>query len=186
MNHFTHPTPIIDLARLVAYFVVFLYPVLAVYHTIDKDWEFDGKWLLDTAQTMLLLALFIIVFITVCYYLWNMLTGWHYVVKYEMDPTSVVLYDKPKKKAGKGTESMLSFARTLIAMHGDETSMSDAVVSLEQMYKVDFDSVRSINAKRSRHLIRLSELMSKTRIYVEDLEDYEFVLQYIRQHCIIK
>ena len=183
VNVLAYPAPIIDLARLTVYFIAFLYPVLAVYHFIDEDWEFDGKWLFSTAQTMVLLALAVIVFIAVFYYLWHIATGWRYVYMFEMDPTGVVIHYKPKVRQGKFARKVLDMTGALTAMTSDETSLSDAAIGSEQMYKVDFDNVRSITVKRNHRIICLNELVSKNRIYVEDREDYDFVLKYISKCC---
>lgn len=183
VNVLTYPAPIIDLARLTVYFIAFLYPVLAVYHFIDEDWEFDGEWLFSTAQFMVMLALGFIVFFAVFYYLWYMVTGWRYVFMYEMDPTGVMIHYKPKIKPGKFARRVMDMTGALAAMTSDETCLSDAGIGSEQMYKVDFDNVRSITVQRNHRIICLNELVSKNRIYVEDREDYDFVLKYISKCC---
>jgi hypothetical protein len=43
--------------------------------------------------------------------------------------------------------------------------------------------VRKVKAVRWRNLIKVNELLTNNRIFVDDPEDYEFVLDYIRQRC---
>jgi hypothetical protein len=50
-------------------------------------------------------------------------------------------------------------------------------------WKSDFASVRKVKAVPHRNLIKVSELLTKNRIFVDNPEDYKFVLDYIRQHC---
>lgn len=50
-------------------------------------------------------------------------------------------------------------------------------------WKSDFASVRKVKAVPHRNLIKVSELLTKNRIFVDNPEDYKFVLDYIRQRC---
>ena len=50
-------------------------------------------------------------------------------------------------------------------------------------WKSDFPKVRKVKAVRRRDLIKVNELLTKNRIYVENDEDYEFVLDFIYQRC---
>jgi hypothetical protein len=47
----------------------------------------------------------------------------------------------------------------------------------------EFRKVRHVIPVRRRDLIKVNELLTKNRIFVDDPEDYEFVLNYIRQRC---
>lgn len=47
----------------------------------------------------------------------------------------------------------------------------------------DFASVRKVKAVPHRDLIKVNELLTKNRIFVDAPEDYEFVLDYIRKRC---
>ena len=50
-------------------------------------------------------------------------------------------------------------------------------------YISHFKKVRTVKAERKRNLIKVNEALTKNRIYVEDPEDYEFVLRYISERC---
>ena len=50
-------------------------------------------------------------------------------------------------------------------------------------WKSNFASVRKVKAVPHRNLIKVSELLTKNRIFVDNPEDYKFVLDYIRQRC---
>ena len=51
------------------------------------------------------------------------------------------------------------------------------------MWKTDFKDVRRVIPKRRRRLIKVNELLTKNRVFVENDEDYKFVLDFIRQRC---
>ena len=57
------------------------------------------------------------------------------------------------------------------------------LVAAQSPFITPFKKVRKIKALRRRHLIKVDELLTKNRIYVEDPEDYEFVLDYISKRC---
>ena len=46
----------------------------------------------------------------------------------------------------------------------------------------DFSKVRSIKPKRLWHTIKVNEPFAKNQIYTTK-EDFDFVLNFIRQHC---
>lgn len=53
--------------------------------------------------------------------------------------------------------------------------------SRTQMY-TGFDKVKSIEAGRSRNVIKLHALLNHNQVYVRR-EDFDFVLEYIKTHC---
>jgi len=50
-------------------------------------------------------------------------------------------------------------------------------------YVSHFKKVRTVKAERKRNLIKVNEMPTHNRIYVESPQDYEFVLNYIKSHC---
>lgn len=61
--------------------------------------------------------------------------------------------------------------------------VSSILSSTFTAWKSDFPKVRHVIPVRRRDLIKVNELLTKNRIFVDDPEDYEFVLDYIRQRC---
>ncbi len=71
-----------------------------------------------------------------------------------------------------------------INMMADDDMGSAALLAAAQSpFITPFKKVRKIKAIRRRHLIKVDELLTKNRIFVENPEDYEFVLRYICERC---
>ena len=67
------------------------------------------------------------------------------------------------------------------------TGKPKCVKSVEdnQITVIDYENseVRQVIPDRKRNRIKVNEVVTHNRIYVEDPNDYEFVLNYIKEHC---
>ena len=105
--------------------------------------------------------------------------GGKYCVLFEMDDKGVSHAQLPKqfKKA-----QVMGF---LTAMAGGTPTAAGAGIlaaSRNSLYTA-FEKVRSIKPLPRQHLIKVNAPMSKNQVYVED-QDYQFVLDFIRSHCL--
>ena len=71
----------------------------------------------------------------------------------------------------------------LVAVMTDTDNIPAAIAASQTMWKSSFQKVRKVKVKRRRNLIKVNEILTKNRIYVENPEDYEFVLRYISERC---
>ena len=68
-------------------------------------------------------------------------------------------------------------------MVADDMGSAALLAAAHSPFITPYNNVRKIKTHRQRHLIKVDELLTKNRIYVEDPEDYEFVLHYITERC---
>ena len=66
----------------------------------------------------------------------------------------------------------------------DAQSSGPAVLAaVVSSWESNFSKVRKVKSLRHRHLIKVNGILTKNRIFVENSEDYEFVLRYITERC---
>ena len=108
--------------------------------------------------------------------------GGVYVAMFEMDEKGV-LHAQMSSQVKK--QQVISAIAALAGVAANEPGpvASAILASTFTAWKSDFPKVRKVKAVRRRDLIKVNELLTKNRIFVEEPEDYEFVLDYIRRHC---
>lgn len=104
-----------------------------------------------------------------------------YCVLFEMDEKGVahIQQENQAKKA-----RWLSWVIVLLGVMSKNPTTAGAGLlagSRTQMY-TGFDKVKSIEAGRSRNVIKLHALLNHNQVYVRR-EDFDFVLEYIKTHC---
>ena len=142
----------------------------------------DWDSLMNTLWGFMWVSLGFIVLCLIGYLIWVRLSGGRYAAMFEMDEESVMHMQMPKTvKRGEaiGAIGMLIGA----AASSSTTTAASLLAASVNAWKSDFKTVRRVIPKRRRHLIKVNELFTKNRIYVENEEDYEFVLDFIRQRC---
>lgn len=65
----------------------------------------------------------------------------------------------------------------------DTDNAAAAIAAMQSEWTTRYPKVRHVKTRRRRHLIKVNELLTRNRIYVENADDYEFVLRYITEHC---
>ena len=131
-----------------------------------------------------IMLIFLLVFsavIVVAYLIVAARNGGKYIVFFEMDDEGVLhrqLSEQVKKAKALGW---------LIAMVGAAagsatTAGSGLLAATKTSSYSSFSHVRSVKAYRWMHLIKVNEPFSKNQVYVTD-EDFDFVLDFIRQRC---
>jgi len=71
----------------------------------------------------------------------------------------------------------------LFAAMVDTDNIPAAMAASQTMWSTQFQNVRKVKIKRRRNLIKVNAILIKNRVYVENPEDYEFVLRYITERC---
>lgn len=179
VNLYKNPSMFYDLMKVVGISLGFVFAIMIftlIYDGIDWDSLMNDLW------GFMWVSLGFIVLCLIGYLIWVRLSGGRYAAIFEMDEESVMHMQMPKTvKRGKliGTIGMMLAAAT------DDTTLgaNSLLAASVNAWKSDFKTVRKVIPKRRRHLIKVNELFTKNRVYVEDKEDYEFVLDFIRQRC---
>lgn len=139
--------------------------------------DFDGDDFLKDSLIFLYIALGMFVLCGLGYLLFAAINGGGYAVLFIMDENTVIHRQMPKH-----VKRAQVIAALAILM--DPMSSGPAILAATQLdYVSHFKRVRKVKADRKRNLIKVNEMPTHNRIYVESPQDYEFVLNYIKSHC---
>lgn len=187
VNLYRNPTILIDLLKAVVYIFLAMYVFFFIYGWMD-DWFrikslqnlWDNLW--GLAVPFFWMALFLVAVCIISYYIGARWFGGVYVAMFEMDEKGV-LHAQMSSQVKK--QQVISAIAALAGVTANEPGpvASAILASTFTAWKSDFPKVRKVKAVRRRDLIKVNELLTKNRIFVEAPEDYEFVLDYIRRHC---
>lgn len=179
VNLYKNPSMFYDLMKVVGISLGFVFAIMIftlIYDGIDWDSLMNDLW------GFMWVSLGFIVLCLIGYLIWVRLSGGRYAAMFEMDEESVMHMQMPKTvKRGQ----VIGEIASLVGMAGGNLSTTGAglLAASVNAWKSDFKTVRRVLPKRRRHLIKVNELFTKNRIYVENKEDYEFVLDFIYQRC---
>ena len=116
------------------------------------------------------------------YWIWAAINGGRYAALFVMDEESVTHEMMPKTM--KRGQVIAAIGMLLGTVSNNTTLQANSLLAASvNAWKSDFKTVRRVIPKPRRHLIKVNELFTKNRIYVENMEDYEFVLDFIYQRC---
>ena len=105
-----------------------------------------------------------------------------YVVLYELDEEQVNCIQMPKtvKKA-----EAIGLITALVGLAAkNPTTVGAGMLSASRSTSTSvFANVRRVKARRRMNLIKVNQLLFKNQVYVPD-EDYDFVYDYIKSHCL--
>ena len=187
VNLYRNPTILIDLVKVIVYIFLAMYVFFFVIGVLDgniriRSWEDLWTNLWGEAVMLFLMALFLIAIAVISYYIGARGSGGVYAAMFEMDEKGV-LHAQMAKEVKK--QQVVNKIAAIAGIAADEPGMvaSSILSSTFTAWKSDFPKVRHVIAVRRRDLIKVNELLTKNRIFVDDPEDYEFVLDYIRQRC---
>lgn len=65
----------------------------------------------------------------------------------------------------------------------DTDNAAAALAAIQYEWTARYPKVRRVKTVRRHHLIKVNEILTRNRIYVDNPEDYEFVLGYITERC---
>ena len=172
VNLYRNPTILIDLLKIVVGCVALPY-LLIDGVIIIKDFDLDNEWFVKGQLNTLIgfggIILFMVVLSVICYYWWAASLKGRYIASFVMDETGIEHHLQKR--------SNLVMAAAL-GSNNPSTIAAASVMS----WKSEFRTVRRVIPVSRCDLIMVNELLSKNRIYVLP-QDYEFILNYITQHC---
>ncbi len=135
---------------------------------------------LDTVRVAGIFVLFFLGLVLAGYFLYAAMQGGVYCVLFEMDEEGVVhrQFDKQVKKA-----QVVSLINVLAGIAGrSPTQVGIGLTSARSQMSSTFASVKSIKGMRRFETIKVNEPLGKNQVYV-DKDDYDFVYDYIVEHC---
>ena len=174
-----NPTILIDVFKVlgISFGIVWLFTVLVI--GCEEGYTLDNLWGI-TSGFLMLMGVFLVIG-CIAYFIVAWCYGWKYVVLFTLDERQVVHQQMPRqvKKA--------TVLGALTAMMGGAAGKpgvvgSGLLAASRSTLTSDFVDVTRLIPCRCHNLIRVSQLLSKNRVFVPD-EDFDFVYNYLCQHC---
>jgi len=176
VNLWKNPSILLDLAKVFGIILVGIWFLSVILVPL-----FDGhlRWhrVVDSSTGFLWVVLAVAVLCLIGYVITGIVSGGRYAAYFVMDEESVT--HQQMNKEVKRTQVIAA----INMMVADDMGSAALLAAAHSPFITPYKSVRKIKAHRRRHLIKVDELLTKNRIYVEDPEDYEFVLRYITERC---
>ena len=164
----------IDLIKVFGFILLGMWLITEFVQIIKGDFEWDG-FLVNT-KMFFWMSVFMFFLCLISYLIVIRINKRYYHLMFVMDEDGVT-HCQRAETAKKGQR----IAAAAVIMDTDNAAA--AVAALQTMWKSRFPKVRHVKTVRRRQLIKVNEILTHNRIYVEDPEDYEFVLRYITEHC---
>ena len=107
--------------------------------------------------------------------------GWNYIISFTMDENGLLHDQIPaQKKIARKMGETLAGAGALTSSPG-QIGQGMLIANHTSQYS-NFKKVRSVKPLRKWNTIKVNEPLSKNQVYC-DSEDFDFVLNYILEHC---
>lgn len=186
VNLYRNPSILIDLLKIDVYIFLGMYVLFFIIGVCDgniriRSWEDLWNNLWWEGKFFFCIAMFFIALCTFCYYIWAR-NDRYYAAMFEMNEKGV-LHAQMSSQVKKQELVSAIAAMTGVVANDPGPIASSILTSTFTAWNSEFRKVRHVKPVRRRHLIKVNELLTKNRIFVDDPEDYEFVLDYIRQRC---
>lgn len=114
------------------------------------------------------------------YFLYAAISGWKYVVRFTMDDKELVHEQMPRQAKKAQVVSALTVLAGLMARRPGVAGAG--MLAARTTMVTSFSSVKKIKAVRRSNLIKVNETLSRNQVYVDE-QDFDFVYQFICQHC---
>ena len=175
VNLWKKPTIFLDLLKafLIPLLLIMVIGVSVGFHRYGFEWE----TLVEEAKGMFWVCVFVLFLCLIGYVLFAKINGGRYAAMFVMDEGTVTHYQMQKHV--ERSQLIAAINIMLDAQSSGPAVLAAAVSSWES----NFSKVRRVKAIRRRNLIKVNGILTKNRIFVENSEDYEFVLRYITERC---
>lgn len=178
MNMWKNPT-ILFLILKIFYGIFAVGGVLLVIMSLTQP-AYEGK-LWENLGYFLIFVAFFTVLILIAYSIVAAMYGGKYIILFTMDEQGIT-HEQVKEQARKARK-LGALTAAVGAGRGNLSMMGlGASVAARTSMSSDFSMVRSVKAYKWRNVIKIREILSNNQVYARD-EDFDFVLQYIREHC---
>lgn len=176
VNLWRNPSILFDLLKVFGVIMLGMWLLVAIIVPL-----FDGhlRWhrVMDTSATFIWVLIAVLVLCLIGYVISGIVSGGRYAAYFVMDEETIT-----HQQMAKGVKRTQVIA-AINMMADDDNGSAALLVAAQSPFITPYKRVRKIKTRRRRHLIKVDELLTKNRIYVEDPDDYEFVLNFIKERC---
>ena len=180
LNMYRNPTVLITVLKVLGLSmgIVWLFVIL----TSMGGGSFWWKGFLSLTKGFALLMLVIAVLGTIAYYLYALILGGRYCVRFEMDERGVK--HKQLARQFKKAKVVASLTALAGAAAGKPTVVGAGILAGSRAsHYSTFACVKKITAVKARNVIYLDAQFSHNQVYVEDA-DFDEVYDFIAAHCV--
>lgn len=176
VNLWKNPSILLDLTKVFGIILVGIWFLCVILVPLFKG---HLRWhrVVDASTGFLWVVLAVAVLCLIGYVLTGIVSGGRYAAFFVMDEETIT-HQQMKKEVERA-----QLIAAINMMADDDMGSAALLAAAQSPFITPFKKVRKIKALRRRHLIKVDELLTKNRIFVENPEDYEFVLRYICEHC---
>lgn len=179
VNLYTNAAILSDLLKVMTLSCGIVYAMMAVFHVYDG---FDAEVFWSITQGFFWITVGMWGLSLIGYLVYALFNGGRYAAMFEMDEEGVIHCQMEKQM--KRNQVMALITGLVGVATGKPTVTGNALLAATRnATESSFRNVRQVKPVRRRHLIKVNERLMHNRVYVEDPEDFEFVLDYIRQRC---
>ena len=176
VNLWRNPSIFLDLMKVFGFIILGMWLFFVVLIPLFEG-DLDWRDFLVSSKMILWIGLGFLSLGLVGYVLSAIVSGGSYAAYFVMDEETITHQQMAKEV--KRTQLIAAISM----MADDDNGASALVAAAHSHFTTPYKRVRKIKTHRHRHLIKVDELLTKNRVFVEDPEDYEFVLDYISKHC---
>lgn len=147
---------------------------------LQKEWN-DRLWSGSNPKVWLVIMAVFVVIILLAYLLVAWTYGGKYVVHFTMDEKGII-HEQEAAQVKRAQKLGLLTVLVGILAKRPGTVGAGMLAASHTTSTSDFPNVRRIKPRRAFGLIKVNKRLDHNQVYVPR-EDFDFVLDYIRQHC---
>ena len=180
LDMYRNPIILITVFKVLGISVAIIFVISLIIQLVTG--EFSFRFDPDEFKVIGIVVLVFVAITIVSYLIVTKQYGGKYIVIFEMTEESIThrqmdsQFDKAKAMGWWTTIIGLAAGNLTTAGAGLTSATRNSMVS-------EYASVRKIKPKKWMHMIHVNELLERNQIYVCD-EDFEFVLQFLKEKCI--
>lgn len=176
VNLWKNPSILLDLTKVFGIILVGIWFLCVILVPLFKG---HLRWhrVVDASTGFLWVVLAVAVLCLIGYVISGFVSGGRYAAYFVMDEETIT-HQQMKKEVERA-----QLIAAINMMADDDMGSAALLAAAQSPFITPFKKVRKIKALRHRHLIKVDELLTKNRIFVENPEDYEFVLRYLYERC---
>ena len=147
---------------------------------LQKAWN-ERLWSGSNPKIWLVVIAVFVVIILISYLIVAWTYGGKYIVHFTMDENGII---HEQEAAQVKRAQKLGLLTVLVGIFAKRpTTVGAGMLAASRSTSTsDFPNVRRIKPRRALELIKVNKLLDRNQVYVHR-EDFDFVLDYIRQHC---
>ena len=153
---------------------------LAAAGKLQQEWN-DRLWSGSNPKIWLVIIAVFAVIILIAYLIVAWTFGGKYIVHFTMDEDSVIHEQEPAQLQRAQKLNLLTILVGIFAKR-PSTVGAGMLAASRTTSTSEFGKVRRVKSRRYCNLIKVNQLLDRNQVYVPK-EDFDFVLDFIRQHC---